>query len=295
VTSGTLHKRPAGEHERMNSELRRGIYLSHRYGGTQRLVNRLEHRLVASLLRRLPRPLRILDIPSGYGRFTPQLEDAAATPLVCSDVDHRRLAVLGPTEGVHPSAPFYVLADLTGPLPFASGVFDLVFNFRYFHHVGDRQQRRDTLAELVRISRRYLIVSYYDRPLIHLAVKKLQYLPRRPRRRTVDMVPSREFKRLFQTLGCRVLADRAILPGLHAQRVALVEKVNSSGAAPGNSVPPTPLDPSPGAIAVPGQPGVAPTVARPAPPSAVWVGRRASTAPHERRSGRGWAARRQGK
>ena len=274
----------------MNSELRRGIYLSHRYGGTQRLVNRLEHRLVASLLRRLPRPLRILDIPSGYGRFTPQLEDAAATPLVCSDVDHRRLAVLGPTEGVHPSAPFYVLADLTGPLPFASGVFDLVFNFRYFHHVGDRQQRRDTLAELARISRRYLIVSYYDRPLIHLAVKKLQYLPRRPRRRTVDMVPSREFKRLFQTLGCRVLADRAILPGLHAQRVALVEKVNSSGAAPGNSVPPTPLDPSPGAIAL--LPRPLPGRLR-RPPSG--SGRRASTAPHERRSGRGWAARRQGK
>ena len=196
MTSGKLHKCPADEHERMNSELRRGIYLSHRYGGTQRLVNRLEHRLVASLLRRLPRPLRILDIPSGYGRFTPQLEDAAATPLVCSDVDHRRLAVLGP----------------------------------------------------------------------------------------------REFKRLLQTLGCRVLADRAILPGLHAQRVALVEKVNSSGAAPGNSVPPTPLDPSPGAIAL--LPRPLPGRLR-RPPSG--SGRRASTAPHERRSGRGWAARRQGK
>ena len=144
------------------------------------------------------------------------------TPVISSDIDHRRLAVLGPTECVDPYAPFCVLADLTGPLPFASGVFDLVFNFRYFHHVGDRQQRRDTLAELVRISRRYLIVSYYDRPLIHLAVKKLQYLPRRPRRRTVDMVPSREFKRLFQTLGCRLLADRAILPGLHAQVFALL-------------------------------------------------------------------------
>ena len=50
------------------------IYCDHRYSTwAQRGISGREHGLLTSLLEELPRAERILDIPVGYGRFTPLL------------------------------------------------------------------------------------------------------------------------------------------------------------------------------------------------------------------------------
>jgi hypothetical protein len=116
----------------------RRAYLRHRYGGTQRLVNWREQFLVDALLRRAEAPGRVMDVPSGYGRFTPALEASAHAGVVCVDIDHERLVAL---RRALPGgdAPAVVRADLRGALPFASRSFDLVFNLRYLHHVDTRE------------------------------------------------------------------------------------------------------------------------------------------------------------
>lgn len=201
-------------------------YLNHRYGGTQRLVDALERRLVASLLGGIPRPLCVLDIPSGYGRFTPQLRELTGGCLVSSDISRKRLGASAREEPQPKERLAFVQADLSRWLPFAPNAFDLVFNVRYLHHVGRTEERHDVLRELVRVSRRWVLASYYAWNLPHGLLKHSQFL--QPKRPVTPMPRRRELLTLFAALDCRVVADRALLPGLHAQRVVLLEKSGRS-------------------------------------------------------------------
>ena len=73
----------------------RKTYMGTRYGRSQMFINWREQRIVAGLLEMTERPLsRILDIPSGHGRLTPQLRAAAGEELVCGDISLKRLKAL---------------------------------------------------------------------------------------------------------------------------------------------------------------------------------------------------------
>lgn len=209
----------------------RRAYLRHRYGGTQRLVNWREQRLVAALLRRTRRPGRVMDVPSGYGRFTPALDASATGAVVCVDIDCERLIALrrATLEG-HGTA--LVRADLRGVLPFASRSFDLVFNLRYLHHVGTREERQSVVAELVRVSRRYVLLSYYRRSNIHALQREVQSATRRNRRERPAMIARAEFDQMLRDVGCRRIADRSLIPGIHAQRIVLLERIDGAGDTP---------------------------------------------------------------
>jgi SAM-dependent methyltransferase len=208
----------------------RRAYLQHRFGGAQRLVNWREQRLVGALLRRTRRPGRVMDVPSGYGRFTPALDASATGAVVSVDIDHERLVAL------RQAAPGgckteVVRADLRGALPFASGSFDLVFNLRYLHHVRTREEQYEAIAELVRVSRRYVLLSYYRRSNIHAVQRKVQSVTRGNRRRRPAMIPRAEFDRLLRNVGCRRVADRPLIPGFHAQRLVLIERIDAGDDA----------------------------------------------------------------
>jgi len=203
--------------------LDRKTYLDRRYRRVQSLVNRREQGLVAGLLAKIePRPRQILDIPCGHGRFTPLLRPAAAERIVCSDLWQRHLDALAAAESAEGTPILLRQADLLGRLPFDDREFDLVFDFRFFQHVSDDEQRRHAAAELVRVSRRHLIVSYYRAGSLHTLQQSLRRVLR-GRRYKVTFQRGAAFRALFTDLGCRVLGESALLPFLHAQRVLLVE------------------------------------------------------------------------
>ena len=201
-------------------------YLRHRYGGTQRLVNWREQWIVAALLRQMGPAARVMDVPSGYGRFTPALDASATGEVVCVDIDHERLVALRRAEEhEHP----VVRADLRGALPFAARSFDLVFNLRYLHHVFTLDEQRRAVAELVRVSRRYVLLSYYRRSNLHAVQREVQTVTRPNRRGRPAMIAPAEFDQLLRDVGCRRIADRAMLPGFHAQRLVLLERIDDAG------------------------------------------------------------------
>lgn len=197
-----------------------GAYLRHRYGGTQRLVDRRERRIVSALLARTGRPRVVLDMPSGYGRLTPLLDGVAGGAVVCADIARGRLAAL-PMVGRRPAL---VQADLRGAAPFRTAAADLVFTLRYLHHQPEDEQAA-ALAELTRISGRWTVVSYYRRSNLHAVVRHVQRVVRANRRRTPTMLDARTFRRMIAAAGCRRVAERAVLPGFHAQRIVLLEKI----------------------------------------------------------------------
>lgn len=203
---------------------RRG-YLRHRYGGTQRVVRYREERVVQALLARVGAVATALDVPSGYGRFAPVLE-AVSERLVFGDVDRSRLLGLRGSGRLH-ARPDVVALHVAGALPFFDDAFDLVFHLRYLHHVRSPAEREAVLAEIVRVSRRWVVLSYYRRPNLHSLVQAFQRATRGNRRRRVTMMDRRQFARAVRAAGLRPVRDRSVLPGVHAQRVVLLEKVQA--------------------------------------------------------------------
>jgi len=201
----------------------RATYLKERYGKSQSMMNRREQRFVAEMLSMTHQPLaEILDIPCGHGRFTPQLRAAATERLVCGDLRPKHIQALVAAEPDHGTRIETVQTDLFERLPFKDGEFDLVFNFRFLHHVRRDNQRSHLIKELARVSRRYLIVSYYQNAALHAFQKRIW---RRPgHSHDLPMVDRAAFLRCIVAHGYQVLDDRGVLPGIHAHRVGLFER-----------------------------------------------------------------------
>lgn len=201
----------------------RATYLKNRYGRSQAFVNRREQRFVADMLAMMEKPLaHILDVPCGHGRFTPQLRPEASERLVCGDIRVEHIQALLGAESDNGTPIETVQVDVYKPFPFDDDEFDLVFNFRFFHHVHRDQQRQHLIKELVRVAKRYLVISFYESAPIHALQKRLWR--REGHSRDLPMVPRRDFLEMFTHRGCRLLDDRGVLPGIHAHRVVLFEK-----------------------------------------------------------------------
>ena len=201
----------------------RETYLATRYRGSQRWVSRREMAHVEHLLESVIGEVdRILDAPSGHGRFTPLLLPRARESLVCADASEVHLKALEAAEEKHLDRISIRHCDLYESLPFDDRTFDLVFNFRFFHHIETDARRRHVVAELARVSREFLIVSYYDDAPVHRWQKKLWR--RRGHVRELPMITSAELGSLFADQGFQRLSDWALLPRIHAHRIALLKR-----------------------------------------------------------------------
>ncbi|SVE22126.1 uncharacterized protein METZ01_LOCUS474980, partial [marine metagenome] len=68
----------------MSREQDQASYLRRRYRGSQAIIDRRERKIVGQFLKRLgPHIGKVLDAPSGVGRFTAQLREVASERLVC--------------------------------------------------------------------------------------------------------------------------------------------------------------------------------------------------------------------
>ncbi len=208
----------------MSREQDQASYLRRRYRGSQAIIDRRERRIVGQFLKRLgPQIGGVLDAPSGVGRFTAQLREFASERLVCGDLWGETLQALRRAEQHHDGVAIETTeVDLYRVLPFTRGEFDLVFNFRFFHHIRSAEQRNHVAAELARVTSRYLIVSYYATASIHAWQKRIWR--RKGHARSLPMIPLSEFHQLFARHGMRVVEDRPVLPLLHAHHIALLER-----------------------------------------------------------------------
>jgi hypothetical protein len=201
----------------------RATYLKKRYRGSQSVLNYREQRFVDSMLAQVAEPLEeVIDVPCGHGRFTPQLRQAATRRLVCADLRLEHIKALVGAEGTIGTPIETAQVDLYQRLPFADEEFDLVFNFRFFHHIRDAGHREHVISELARISARYLIVSYYADSVVHALQKRLWR--HAGHSRDLPMIGVPEFRRCFGEYGCEVVEDRAVLPGIHAHHIALIRR-----------------------------------------------------------------------
>jgi len=202
-------------------------YERRRYRGLdQRLVHGREVRILKRLLAVCSpggqgEVHRALDAPCGYGRFG-RLLAGAGYSLVDADLSLamvRRAAAARPNNTI----PIGVVCNVVEGLPFTPASFSLVFSMRLFHHLHESAARRRALAEFARVSEDWVIVSYYQSNVLHLAQRVLRRRVMRKKTR-IKMIRGREFREEAASAGLTVERVVPLFRGLHAQRIALLRK-----------------------------------------------------------------------
>jgi SAM-dependent methyltransferase len=132
----------------------------HRKNLRTRITTWRERALLARALGSIAPLGSILDAPCGSGRFFPVLVAQTDAELVGADNSDGMLAVAAETEAVRAGRVRLVNASLFGSnLP--SEAFDCVVCMRFMHHLALAEDRLHVLAELRRLTRRYLVVSLW--------------------------------------------------------------------------------------------------------------------------------------
>lgn len=183
----------------------------------QALVNWREQRLVAALLTSCQlQHGSLLDVPCGFGRFTPlfaRLGIQATGADVSGD-----MVRLARSQQVPEGRGRWLHTNILA-LPFADNSFDCVFCVRLLHHRFSAEERLRLVGELARVSRRFVLVSFYRTAVLHTLARSW----RGPRGR-LAMMTTAQWHTLAQQSQLRILQQRALCRGCHAQTFAVLTK-----------------------------------------------------------------------
>jgi len=185
----------------------------------QAWVNWREQRLLARLLTQcqLTR-LMVLDVPCGYGRFAPLYARLGIT-VIGADLSYP-MAHLAAAAHAQQGREHWLCANIM-ELPFAEGTFDSALCIRLLHHRYSDVERQRILGELARVSRRFVIVSFY-RPIALHALARFW----RGTRGRLAMMTLAHLRELAQASGLRIQRVHALLRFCHAQTFVVLTKIS---------------------------------------------------------------------
>ena len=133
---------------------------------TERLNNRREQQLVRRLLGQMPEADLAglaLDMPCGYGRLYPLVREVVPRVVEGDWSFHLLRAARERLDGGDGTgAPHGFVRGTALAFPFADGAFDLVLSVRLCHHISSRDERHAYIREVLRISRKWVLFTYFD-------------------------------------------------------------------------------------------------------------------------------------
>jgi ubiquinone/menaquinone biosynthesis C-methylase UbiE len=151
------------------------------------------------------RPLAVLDLGSGTGRFSPPLATAFGGPVYGIEPSQKMRAV-AEASATHPAVTYLEGKAERIPLPAAS--IDLVLMYLSFHHVQYPARATSEIARVLRTDGRVLVRSTFSDRLPD--VEWMRYFPR-VREIEMQMFPSsEEVTRRFADAGLHAIALVAI-------------------------------------------------------------------------------------
>ena len=134
-------------------------------------LDQTERKCVRELLRFVPPDSLLLDVPCGTGRFHELLRQQGYRVLA-ADISPEMLQLARAT-GL---AEDYLLSDAEN-LGLPNKSVDGVFCIRLFHHVGNPQTRTRLFREFARVSRGWLLLSFYHSHCLKRFKKLVQGKP----------------------------------------------------------------------------------------------------------------------
>jgi SAM-dependent methyltransferase len=135
-----------------------------------------ESRLIRRFVRRVGRSRAILELPCGGGRLTPAFADAAdlviEADIAIGQIRYGRASPAMATPRLWMTASAF-------HIPLRNASVDGTVCVRLSHHLPTAAERERLFGELLRVSRRFVIVTWFDRH----SLKNLTYRLRHPFRR----------------------------------------------------------------------------------------------------------------
>jgi len=188
----------------------------------QAWVNWREQRLLAQLLRQcqLARGT-VLDVPCGYSRFAPLYARFGFT-AIGADVSYDMARLAAAHQARHGRAR-WLCADVLA-LPFSNSMFDSVLCIRLLHHRYSDAERQRILCELARVSRHFVIISFYRPTLFHDLARHW-----RGARGRLAMMTLPHLQELAQASGLQIQRVHSLLRFCHAQTFVVLTKTQAKG------------------------------------------------------------------
>lgn len=200
-------------------------YVNRRFGTSlQRLVNYNEQSILGGLLQHYigEGDKQVLDLPCGYGRFLP-LFHRLGYRVNCMDLSPSMTIYVQNRDDLG-ARDIVQEGDIRGSLPLDTSSMDAVCCIRMFQHFHHPEWRREALAELARVSKRYVIATFYDRGSVHFWSKQ-QLARLRGKKVRVQMISRAMFEAEAAAVGLKMVEYRPLLPRIHAQTFTVLEKV----------------------------------------------------------------------
>jgi ubiquinone/menaquinone biosynthesis C-methylase UbiE len=145
--------------QRMQHAKRARLYAERFETGSRRGINEREQRAVAKIFDALPDCRSVVDVPSGAGRFAKVL--ARDRELIEADVAFEILE-FARERAESASLPVRFVQSDAAKLPLADASVDAVFCNRLLHHILKSAEREVFLREFHRVTRRYVVISFFD-------------------------------------------------------------------------------------------------------------------------------------
>jgi len=187
------------------------------------VCDRRERSILSEWLART-RARHVLDAACGTGRLVPTIAEAGARVVAADNLFVRLALAQDNLDGV----PTPLVDCDARRLPFEDSRFDLVICVRLLHHYEERAQRRTVLAELARVSKRWIIFTFDDGVTL---ASRLGVLLKRLRGRKPERNPSLDgIRRDAAAVGLAIVETRRVAPVFHAERFVLAEKANTEPA-----------------------------------------------------------------
>ena len=101
-----------------------------------------------------------LDLPCGAGRFWPAFQEAGASSLIAGDVSEGMLRV-AQANRLTDTLPVRLEAMTAFAIDLPDDAVDFIACMRFLHHLSVAEDRQQVLAELHRVSRKYVAISLW--------------------------------------------------------------------------------------------------------------------------------------
>ena len=214
---------PANDYEQryLDFEKARNYNLKYERKLLKRLSTKREYQILERLLR-TQRPCKtMLEIPCGGGRISSRL---AGTTDLLIEADIGLGQVLYGISHTKLNIPQIWMTASAFSIPLRDASVDAAVCIRLSHHLATSEQREGLLAELLRVAKRYVIMTFFD----YFSIKNLLRMVRQKRPK-LTMTTS-QISRLAAEHGSTLLScPRLSLIG-SGHRYALVVKNNSPSA-----------------------------------------------------------------
>jgi SAM-dependent methyltransferase len=125
-----------------------------------KLTNKREQQVLAAALQAAGQPKTALDLPCGTGRFWPVFAQCGVDNLIAADGSAGMLDVAAQNRlgEQHPSQ---LIATSAFDIALRDGAVEFAACLRFYHHLGRAEDRAQLLAEMRRVSSRYVAISLW--------------------------------------------------------------------------------------------------------------------------------------